>query len=127
MAGVLKQSYLRRELNYNLSGKEVYYTNSLILPLKNMLCSKLHCPKLFKKISFRVKSRCRWCAFAFRSKLLGRPVSIDTGHGKLDPDDERVALGRVGSPCPPNRLGRSLCCLLCPVWIGTGLKQPVHD
>jgi hypothetical protein len=30
---------MERELNQNLSGNEVYHTNSLILLVKNMLCS----------------------------------------------------------------------------------------
>ena len=32
----------KRAFRLKLSGNEVYYTNSSILPVKNMLCSKLH-------------------------------------------------------------------------------------
>jgi hypothetical protein len=39
------RSFIKRELNQNLSGNEVHYTNSLISQVKNMLCSKLHCQK----------------------------------------------------------------------------------
>jgi hypothetical protein len=38
-------SYAKRELNQNLSGHELFYTNSLISPENNMLRSKLHCKK----------------------------------------------------------------------------------
>ena len=41
---------MNRELNLNLSGNEVYYTNSLISRVKNMLFSKLHCQKGFHLI-----------------------------------------------------------------------------
>ena len=43
---------MERELNRNLSDNEVYYTNSSILLVKNMLCSKLHCQKGFYLILF---------------------------------------------------------------------------
>ena len=36
---------MKRELDHNLFGNEVYRTNSLILLVKNMLCNKLHCQK----------------------------------------------------------------------------------
>ena len=42
---------MKRELNQNL-GDEVDYTNSLILLVKNMLCSKLHDQKGLNSISF---------------------------------------------------------------------------
>ena len=34
--------YLKRDLVRNLSGNDVYRTNSLIILVKNMLCSRLH-------------------------------------------------------------------------------------
>ena len=34
-------------IKLKLSGNEVYYTKSLILLVTNMLCSKLHCQKVF--------------------------------------------------------------------------------
>ena len=53
------ESYIKRELNWNLSGNEVCYTNSLILLVKNMLCSKLHRHTDFYLIifSFRIWPR----------------------------------------------------------------------
>ena len=48
---------MRRKLNLNLSGDEVYYTNSLILLVKNMLCSKLDCQKALIELSFHLKSQ----------------------------------------------------------------------
>ena len=35
--------YMKSKFNKNLFGNEVYFTNSLILLVENMLCSKLHC------------------------------------------------------------------------------------
>ena len=46
---------MKRDLNLNLSANEVYYTNSLILLVKNMLCSKLHCQKGFDLNPFSYK------------------------------------------------------------------------
>ena len=43
---------MKRGLNQNLSGDEVYYTNSLIWVVENMLCGKLHCQKGFDLILF---------------------------------------------------------------------------
>jgi len=40
-----------------LSGNEVYYTNALLLLIKNMLCSKLHCQKGFELKLFLYKTR----------------------------------------------------------------------
>ena len=45
----------RGAFKLKLSGCEVYYTNSLILPVKIMLCSKLHCQKGFKLKPFFYK------------------------------------------------------------------------
>ena len=50
-------SYRKRELNLNLSGKEIYYMNDSILLVKNMLCSKLHCQKVLIELSSHMKSR----------------------------------------------------------------------
>ena len=47
--------YLKRELNSILSSDGVYYTNPLILLIKNMLCSKNHCQKGFNPIPFSYK------------------------------------------------------------------------
>ena len=46
---------MKRELNQKLSGNEGYDANSLILLVKNMLCSKLHCQKDFNLIPFSYK------------------------------------------------------------------------
>jgi hypothetical protein len=46
---------MKCELNQNLAGNEVYNTNSLISPAKNMLCSKHHCQKGFNLIPFSYK------------------------------------------------------------------------
>ena len=42
---------MKRELIQNLFGNKVYYTNSLILLVNNMLCSKLPCQKDFNLIN----------------------------------------------------------------------------
>ena len=47
--------YMKRQLNQNLSGNEVYSTNSLILLVKNMLCSRLHGQKGFNSISLLIE------------------------------------------------------------------------
>ena len=41
---------MKIQLNQNLSGNEVYYTNSVIVLVKSILCSKVHCHKVL--ISF---------------------------------------------------------------------------
>ena len=46
---------MKRELNQDLSGKEVCETNYPIFLVKNMLCSELHCQKGFKLIPFSYK------------------------------------------------------------------------
>jgi hypothetical protein len=45
---------MKRELNWNLSGNEVHYTNSSILLVKNMLCSKFYCQKDFNSIPYKI-------------------------------------------------------------------------
>ena len=44
-----------KELNQNLFGNEVYYPNSLLLQVKNMLCSDLDCQGSFTLILFSDK------------------------------------------------------------------------
>ena len=51
------QSYMKREVCQNLSGDEVDFTNTLILLVRNMLCSKLHCQKGFYSILFSYQIR----------------------------------------------------------------------
>jgi hypothetical protein len=46
---------MNSELNQTLSGNEVCSTNSLILLVKNMLYSNLHCQKGFNLILFSYK------------------------------------------------------------------------
>ena len=41
-----------KEIKSKLSGNEGYYTNSSILLVKNMLCSKLHCQKGFNSMLY---------------------------------------------------------------------------
>ena len=61
--------------NLKTSSNEVYYTNSLILLIKMMLCSKLHC-QIFRKLkSFSYKLRDP--AF-IRSLSLGRVLLTET-------------------------------------------------
>ena len=43
---------MKREFSWNPSGNEVDYMNSLIRPVKNMMCSKLDCQKGFKLFLF---------------------------------------------------------------------------
>ena len=50
------QSYTKRVSILKTSGNEVYYTNYLILLIKMMLCSKLHCQKFFKLKIFSHKT-----------------------------------------------------------------------
>ena len=47
--------HMKRESNQNVSGSDVYYKNSLILLVENMLCSKLLCQKVFNVIPFSCK------------------------------------------------------------------------
>ena len=49
--------YIKRKLNANLSGNEVYYTKSLMLLVKNMLRCSLHYPKVFNSILFHINLR----------------------------------------------------------------------
>jgi hypothetical protein len=51
---------MKRELNETLFGNEVCYTTSLILPVKNMLRSKLRCQKGSDLILFSYKHACSW-------------------------------------------------------------------
>ena len=46
---------MERVLYQNLSGNEVYYINSLILLVKNVLCSNLRYQKGFNLIAFSYK------------------------------------------------------------------------
>ena len=49
------RSYVKRELDWKLSGNAVYYTNSLISLVKNMLCSEWpSLPESFNKIAPKV-------------------------------------------------------------------------
>ena len=43
----LKQILQENSFNLKISGNEVYHKNSLMLLVKNILCSKLHCQKGF--------------------------------------------------------------------------------
>jgi hypothetical protein len=49
---------MKRKLDVKLSGNEIYYPDSLILLVKNMLCSKLRCQKGFNSIPFSCKTMC---------------------------------------------------------------------
>jgi hypothetical protein len=51
---------MKRELHKNLSGNEVYYTNSIILLVKNVRCSKIHYKKGFNSIPFLYEGRVSW-------------------------------------------------------------------
>ena len=44
--------------NFKLSGNEVYCTNDVLVPVKIMLCSKLHYQKVFKLEFFSSKITC---------------------------------------------------------------------
>ena len=48
---------MKRILDQKRSGNEVYFTNSSILLVKNMLCSNLHCRKGFDLIILSNRSR----------------------------------------------------------------------
>ena len=53
--GTFARIYMKRESNQNFLGNEVYYTNCLILLVKSMLCSKLHCQKALIKFPFYMR------------------------------------------------------------------------
>ena len=50
-----QRSYMKRELNQNLSVNEVYHTNSLKVSVRNMLCSELHCQQDLFQSSFHAR------------------------------------------------------------------------
>ena len=52
------QNYVKRVSTENPFGNEVYYTNSLILLSKNMLCSKLHRQKDLNSVLFSYEIGC---------------------------------------------------------------------
>ena len=104
---------MKRESNQNLSGNEVYNTNSSML-LKNMLCSKLDCQKVFNLIIFlqvrlaprRLRrlsstshhSRIKW---SFSTALMCTksrrvPVNASTNQGF-------TKFGLISVACPPTR------------------------
>ena len=83
-----------------MSGNEVCYTNSLILLVKNMLCSKLHRQKGFNGIPFSYKIQglgvggsvfgIEGCGFSV-SSVVGEPRSMHCpgqglGYGKESPE-----------------------------------------
>ena len=47
LIGLSHYIFYEKGIELNLSGNKVYYTNSSILPVKNMLCSYLHLPGRF--------------------------------------------------------------------------------
>ena len=49
---LLPRSYMKRGLNQNLSGNQVYYTARPLLVISKNSCSKLHCRKGFNLILF---------------------------------------------------------------------------
>jgi len=51
----IKQDRTQKEFQKK-SGNEVYYTNSLVLLVKNMQCSELRCQKGFDLIPFHIRS-----------------------------------------------------------------------
>ena len=51
----LRPDLIRTGFQVQLSGDEVYYINSLILLVKKMLCSKLHCQEVFNLKAFSCK------------------------------------------------------------------------
>ena len=71
--------------NLKLSGNEVHYTILKILLVKIMLCSKLHCQKLFKlkHISYEI-ARC-WRCWGGRSSRQPRPSFLLTGALSFQP------------------------------------------
>ena len=74
VAALRARSYIERELNSNLSGNEDHYTDTLILLVNNMLCSKLHCQTGFSFILFPCKlSPCSAC----RGRKRGSNVDLD--------------------------------------------------
>ena len=53
-------SYMKRELNWNYSDNEVYYTACSLLVILNNVCSKLHCQKGLIPFSFQIRSALQW-------------------------------------------------------------------
>ena len=66
------QILYEKKIRLYISGDEIYFTNSLILLVKNMLYSKLHCQRGFNLILFSCKI---WGA-AFAALLLLRGFEV---------------------------------------------------
>ena len=47
---------MKRELNWNLFGNDIYYTNSVILLVNNMLSSQLDCQECFNLVVFCIQT-----------------------------------------------------------------------
>jgi len=55
--GIAPSTTLKSFIKSKLFGDEVYYTDFLILLVKNMPCSELHCLKVLIQLPFHVKSQ----------------------------------------------------------------------
>ena len=66
-SGSPSKFYMKRELNQNLSGNDVYYAACSLVILRNSL-SKLHCQKGFDLIPLS-------CKIMYRSEGYGPPSS----------------------------------------------------
>ena len=58
----------KRRSNLELSGNEVYNTISSLLPIKIMLCSKLHGQEKIDRDSFPIKSHHHWMFTSLRTQ-----------------------------------------------------------
>ena len=71
---------MKRESNQHLSGNAVYYTNSFILLVKNMLCGQLHYQKGFNFLFIQGRSLSReGCAISYEA----RPSEFRVQHGEV--------------------------------------------
>ena len=79
------QNLIRKSfLILKTSGNGVYYTNTLILLIKMMLCSKLHCQKFLRLKSFSYK-------ITWREEALGLGA-----HGQPRPALQRFGVWNLG-------------------------------
>ena len=96
-----------KRINSNLSGNEVYYTNSSILLVKNMLCSTLHCRTDFDLILFH--SHIRSCQHLI-SRRCSRSASLweTPGPGALADPPSREYPAHKTQSSPDSGLGFQL-------------------
>jgi len=105
----MRATYLKRGLKENLSGNEVYYTNSSISLVNNMLCSKLPCQKGFNLLLFS----CKNSELLWENPSPTRPVHVRPGVLKTalasDAQRARDCGGAMEGPLERDNRLRTLC------------------